>query len=103
MTLLLADKGPQLVHFQAADAKPHHDAVVQLGTATANPRAKAHDRITVDASQPLDRPDGHALCQAPDDLDLLVPRKEAHNAYLPYMGEHITYNIIVNRKISYMI
>ena len=91
MPLLLADERPQFVQLQTANPQADHHAVMQLGTAAPDASAKAHDRVAVDASQPLDSPDAHSFGQATDDLNLLVPRKEAHNAYLPYMG--VSYRI----------
>src|SRR5579864_2942057 len=78
MPLLLANERPQFVHFDPANPKPDHNPVVQLGTPAPDPRAKAHDRVAMDAGQPFDGPDAHAFGQATDDLDLLVPGKEAH-------------------------
>lgn len=66
-------------------AEPNHDLVVHLGTTTADASAKAHDRVSVDAGQPLDSADAHPLGQATDYLNLLVPRKLAHDVHLPYM------------------
>jgi hypothetical protein len=53
LLLFLTDVAPQLVQLQAIDLdKPHH-LVMQRGAAFANADAKAHDRITVNAGQPL--------------------------------------------------
>ena len=87
MPLLLADECPQFVHFQSAYPKPNHDPVVQLGTAAPHAGTKAHDRVPVNARQPLDCPDAHSFGQAANHLNLLVPRKRAHDACLPYVGE----------------
>src|ERR1700761_1568360 len=91
MPLLLANVGPQLVHFDPPTRSPTMP-VVQLGTAAPNASAKAHDRVAVDARKPLDGPDAHALRQATDDLDLLIPRKQAHSARPPKRGQAIIYN-----------
>src|SRR5262249_22983634 len=59
---------------------PTHRAVVKLGAAAPNPEAKAHDRIAVNASQPLGCPDGHSLGQAGDHLDLLIAGEDVHGS-----------------------
>jgi hypothetical protein len=43
---------------------------------------QAHDRIAVNASKALHRPDAHAFRQGCDDLDLLVAWQDVHDGDL---------------------
>src|ERR1700730_1867543 len=55
--LLLADVRPQLVEFESVNLDELHKTVVQLGAAIADADAKAHDRVTMNASQALSSAD----------------------------------------------
>jgi hypothetical protein len=60
---------------------------VQLGATTAHARAEAHDRIAVNAGQPLNGTDRHALSQSGDDFNLLVAGKVVHGGPNPTFWE----------------
>ena len=55
--LLLADVRPQLVEFESVNLDELHKTVVQLGASIADADAKAHDRVTMNASQALSSAD----------------------------------------------
>jgi hypothetical protein len=81
--LLLADVGPQLVQLDTADTKPDHYAVVQLGASAPDTSTKAHDRIAMNASDPLDGADRHALGEGGDDFNLPVAGEDVHGGPNP--------------------
>ena len=56
---------------------------MQLCTATADARSKAHDRIAVNAGQALDAPDGQALGEGGDNFNLLVAGEVVHGGPNP--------------------
>jgi hypothetical protein len=62
--------------FDPGNAEADHHAVVQLGAATTDASAKAHDGIAVNAGQPLNPADAHTLAEGGDDLDLLIAGKD---------------------------
>ncbi len=85
--LFAPDECPQFVQLQAASADADKHAVMQLGATTADTRAKAHDRIAVNASQPFNGADRHALSEGGDDFNLLVAGKVVHGGPNPSFGE----------------
>jgi hypothetical protein len=55
VTLFLCDEAPSFVQLDLGDVQTAHHRIVEHGTTVADPLPKAHDRISVNASQPLNR------------------------------------------------
>src|SRR5665213_3943441 len=85
--LLAADKCPQLVQLQPANAQAVHGAVMKGSAASADANTKAHDGVAVNARKALNGADAHALGESGDDLDLLVAGKVVHGGSSPTVWE----------------
>ena len=68
LRLLLADIAPNLIALDLAARQVAHLLVRQPVAALTDLKAKPHDRIAMRTRHPLDRPDGIALDQGPDNL-----------------------------------
>jgi len=57
VALLAPDESPQFVELDLGNAQLTHRGVMELGAGGADAGAEAHDRIPMDAGQPLSRAD----------------------------------------------
>jgi hypothetical protein len=80
LVALLADVAPYLVKLDPIDADIPHKCVVELCAAYADGNTKAHDRVSVNASQPLGGTDRTAFGERGDNGDLFFASEYVHGA-----------------------
>src|SRR5258708_3336450 len=78
--LLLADKRPCLIKFQALGTHTDHKAVVKFHTAKANTEGKPGNRLAVGAGKARDRALSDAFTKGGNDFDLLLAGEGIDNA-----------------------